>query len=99
MAAAVRTNRPAPMMAPIPRDTSAIGPRDRFSDASPVDEVSVIRESIDLVRQSEPATRYPRVGLYTIVTAPAEDGMTAARGQGSNAVVRRLARDLDVVGV
>src|SRR6185369_4980732 len=56
IAAAVRTNKPAPMMAPIPSAISAIGPRVRFSVPSPLAEASTKRRSIDLVRNKEPAT-------------------------------------------
>src|SRR5690349_8776577 len=61
MAAAVRTNRPAPMMAPMPRAMSDSGPRVRFSVCSPVAAASFIKRSIDLVLNSEPATNPPSV--------------------------------------
>src|SRR5262249_35617595 len=53
MAAAVRTNRPAPMIAPMPRATSDIGPSVRFNVVSPLAAASDSRRSIDLVRNSE----------------------------------------------
>src|SRR6185295_19139910 len=59
IAAAVRTKRPAPMMAPMPRVTSENGPSVRFSDDSPVDATSAMSRSIDLVRDNAPATMYP----------------------------------------
>src|SRR5262245_11484896 len=52
IAAAVRTKRPAPMMAPIPRATSAIGPSVRFSVPSPLASASARRRSTDLVLNS-----------------------------------------------
>src|SRR3954447_26128547 len=52
IAAAVRTNRPAPMIAPMPRATSANGPSVRFSVPSPLDDASASRRSIDFVRKS-----------------------------------------------
>src|SRR5262245_11959205 len=59
MAAAVRTNRPAPMMAPMPSATSDHAPSVRLSAPSPVAADSAMRRSIDLVLKSEPATRSP----------------------------------------
>src|SRR6516225_4568272 len=61
IAAAVRTKRPAPMIAPMPSATSAIGPRVRLSVPSPVCADSAIRRSIDLVLNSEPATYPPLI--------------------------------------
>src|SRR4051794_35015967 len=55
IAAAVRTNKPAPMMAPMPRATSADGPSVRLSVASPLVVASTSSLSIDLVRNREPA--------------------------------------------
>ena len=54
MAAAVRTNRPAPMIAPMPRATRAHGPSVRLSAFSPVSDASASRESIDLVAKRPP---------------------------------------------
>src|SRR5437016_9975722 len=54
IAAAVRTKRPAPMMAPIPSPTSDKGPRVRTRGALPL---SALRRSMDLVRNNELATR------------------------------------------
>src|SRR5215831_11728678 len=59
MAAAVRTNRPAPMMAPMPRLTSENGPSVRLRVDSPVAATSAMSRSIDLVRDNAPATIYP----------------------------------------
>src|ERR1700712_4943767 len=56
MAAAVRTNNPAPMIAPMPRATRAKDPRVRLSPPSSVPAPLAIRRSIDLVRNIEPAT-------------------------------------------
>ena len=55
IAAAVRTNRPAPMIAPMPSATSDIGPSVRFSVVSPLAAESTSSLSIDLVRNSDPA--------------------------------------------
>src|SRR5262245_44036463 len=52
IAAAVRTNNPAPMIAPMPSATSDIGPRVRFSVPSPLASASALSRSIDLVRNS-----------------------------------------------
>src|SRR6185436_12283161 len=49
IAAAVRTNRPAPMIAPIPSATSANGPRVRLSALSLESAASWSKPSIDLV--------------------------------------------------
>src|SRR4051812_44104764 len=59
IAAAVRTNRPAPMMAPMPSAMSAMGPSVRLSVPSPVAEASLKRRSMDLVLNNEPATNPP----------------------------------------
>src|SRR5438552_4816868 len=56
MAAAVRTKRPAPMIAPMPSATSDPAPSVRFSVASPPPATSAIRPSIDFVRNNAPAT-------------------------------------------
>src|SRR4051794_25622866 len=61
IAAAVRTNSPAPMIAPMPRATSEPGPSVRLSVPSPVEAASASRVSIDFVRNTEPATLFPRV--------------------------------------
>src|SRR5581483_3577762 len=50
IAAAVRTKRPAPMIAPMPRAISAPGPRVRFSVPSPVAAASASSLSTDFVR-------------------------------------------------
>jgi hypothetical protein len=55
IAAAVRTNRPAPMIAPMPSATSASGPSVRFKVISPLPDESASSRSIDLVRNREPA--------------------------------------------
>ncbi len=60
IAAAVLTKRPAPMIAPIPRATSAHGPRVRLRVPSPVEPASASSASIDFVRNREPCTLYPR---------------------------------------
>ena len=70
IAAAVRTNRPAPMIAPMPSATSAPGPRVRLRVPSPVERDSARSVSMDLVRNTEPATLYPRV-LSAVSPAPA----------------------------
>src|SRR5262245_44090197 len=59
MAAAVRTNSPAPMMAPMPSATSCKGPSVRFSVPSPLAAASASRRSIDFVLNNEPATMPP----------------------------------------
>src|SRR5436190_21575589 len=59
MAAAVRTKRPAPMIAPIPSATSEIGPNVRLSVPSPVAPASAISLSMDLVLNSALATHPP----------------------------------------
>src|SRR5918994_724146 len=59
MAAAVRTNSPAPMMAPMPSAMSDHAPSVRLSVPSPVARLSAMSESMDLVLNSEPATRCP----------------------------------------
>src|SRR5262245_34343116 len=59
IAAAVRTKRPAPMIAPMPSATRADGPSVRLSVPSPLAAASDSRRSIDLVRNSEPATMCP----------------------------------------
>src|SRR5690242_5333497 len=53
IAAAVRTKRPAPMMAPMPSATSAPGPRVRLSWPSPVAAPSTSSASMDLVRVND----------------------------------------------
>src|SRR5689334_5545711 len=58
IAAAVRTNKPAPMIAPMPSATSANGPRVRFSPPSTVVAPSAMRRSMDFVRKSESATPF-----------------------------------------
>src|SRR3954468_11159496 len=55
IAAAVRTNRPAPMMAPMPSATSADGPSVLLRVASPPTAASTSSLSINLVRNREPA--------------------------------------------
>src|SRR5688500_13250520 len=62
MAAAVRTNRPAPMMAPMPSAISCQGPSVRLSVPSPVARDSASRRSMDLTRNMafELATSSPR---------------------------------------
>src|SRR5215467_11171244 len=57
MAAAVRTKRPAPMMAPIPNATSDQGPNVRFRCDSPL---CALRLSIDFVRNNVPANLFLR---------------------------------------
>src|SRR5436190_18086101 len=52
MAAAVRTNNPAPMMAPMPSATSDRGPSVRLSVPSPLASASACSRSTDLVRNS-----------------------------------------------
>src|SRR5262245_56721790 len=52
IAAAVRTNKPAPMMAPMPSATSDNGPSVRLSVPSPLASASALSRSIDLVRNS-----------------------------------------------
>src|SRR3954471_23869559 len=74
MALAVRTKRPAPMIAPMPRATSAKEPRVRLSP--PADSpalASAINWSIDFVRKSVSATHYLGVGseysfVYSFMT-------------------------------
>src|SRR3954468_13387716 len=58
IAAAVRTKRPAPMMAPMPSDTSANDPRLRLSPPSLLVAPSAMSRSIDLLRNNEPATPF-----------------------------------------
>src|SRR5207253_1632222 len=58
IAAAVRTKRPAPMMAPMPSATSDQGPSVRLRGAL---APSAVNRSIDLVRNNEPATMPPSV--------------------------------------
>src|SRR5262249_24581444 len=67
IAAAVRTKRPAPMMAPMPNATSAMGPSVRLSVPSRDAAASAMRRSMDLVLNSEPATTPPCWWLMTQV--------------------------------
>src|SRR5262249_23756258 len=67
MAAAVRTNSPAPIMAPIPRATSDIGPSVRLSGALPT---SAKRRSMDLVRNNELDSGFASPVLVPIYTDP-----------------------------
>src|SRR5438093_10507386 len=53
IAAAVRTNSPAPMIAPMPRATSDVGPSVRFSACSPPSAASPINCSIGFVPKSD----------------------------------------------
>src|ERR1035437_4153070 len=59
MAAAVRTKRPAPMMAPIPSPISDHEPRVRLRPLSPPTSLSAMRRSIDFVRVNALATQSP----------------------------------------
>src|SRR5687767_8482928 len=92
IAAAVRTNSPAPMIAPIPSATSAQGPSVRLSEPSPVSRESARSDSIDLVR-NKPATRVlvsfqasalqaPAAIERASMERPVRDGMNGSRGSG-----------------
>src|ERR1017187_3185586 len=59
MAAAVRTKRPAPMMAPIPSPISDHEPRVRLRPLSASAPLSAMRRSIDFVRVNALATQSP----------------------------------------
>src|SRR5438067_2753182 len=111
IAAAVRTNRPAPMIAPMPSATSAIGPSVRFRLCSPCAALSAMSWSIDFVLVRESDTAFP---LSEWVASRQTAGLAAAlstvpdtrahqRGLSQSdelrRVVRRLARDGDVVRV
>src|SRR5258706_1252241 len=64
IAAAVRTNRPAPIMAPMPRATSDVGPRVRLSASSPAAAASNVNCSIGFVPKIDISAL---AGLYQAV--------------------------------
>ncbi len=89
LAAAVRTKRPAPMMAPIPSPTSDHGPSVRLSPVSP--ELSAMRPSIDLVRNNEPATIVPFGCLCVRPGRATPRGVIGARMEEAPAKLRPVA--------
>src|SRR5262249_1876409 len=90
IAAAVRTKRPAPMIAPMPSATRANGPRVRFNVASPLKAASVSRRSIDLVRNRLPAKASSQFFTRAIQAQRGTHGLYA----GASLARQPLDRDL-----
>src|SRR5262249_48226582 len=92
MAAAVRTNSPAPMMAPMPSATSCKGPSVRFSVPSPLAAASASTRSTGIVLNSAPDPMPPPTGESE---TPRLYGQSAPLARGRERPERRFRQRRD----